>query len=403
MILRRPEWLDFAVGIAGFCLSVLSALALLSDKQYFSEEIAVSIALSFGLLIVLIAIFFRPKHSLQKIKLNDIEGVTTKLLDVAEEMIIVNPAHLNSLTESLLPAALELDISVSVVSDASLLMNIINLISETEEEKLFNSTIISGVSSNEFIICFIHRGRKKISVIFITSHTSYVFKLNDSVAVDIIASILKRENQELDGFIGLGKVASPRKMISVICDEQKRYLQNFQSLQRGYISFYGTEVQSVQAGWVESETFSTIDTLDLTVRPDRLLKRQRYNAANSEFINKGGHIRRVYMVRASDFENPTFRKDITDLYCMQKNIGVDIGLVFIDELQLHYRKDFIIYDNSIVLVEDQQASSDYTLGRSTAYFGVEDIMLHRGIFNAVWSGQETGRSPQERAMAELDG
>jgi len=401
MAFRKPEWLDTAVGIAGFLLSVISALALLSNKPYFSNEIAVIGALAFGLLIVLVAILFRPRHEFAKLSVSAARTTALKLLNNAEEVIVVNPYRSSELTEQLLPNAMEKNIPISVVADAAILHNIVSYVSEAEERKFFDTARISGASTEEFIICFVHNGRKKISVVFLAKKYAYLFSLTDSTLVSLVASILKRENQHIGGFIGLGAVASPRKIISVVHEEQQRYLRNFQTLQKGYISFYGTEVQSVQAGWVESGDFKSIDTLDITTRPDRLLQRQRYNAANKEFISNGGSIRRIYMARNSDLANKVFKKNLVELYTLQMDIGVKIGFVILDDLPQHYRKDFILYDDSIVLVEDQQASSDYTLGRSTAYFGEDELKQHRNDFDAMWSGKITGLKPTDYATQML--
>ena len=185
-------------------------------------------------------------------------------------------------------------------------------------------------------------------------------------------------------------------------NEQKKYLRNFQSLQNGFISFYGTEVQSVQAGWVEAGDFRTIDTLDMTTNPQRLLTRHRYNEANKKFIDTGGEIRRVYMIQKDKLIDKEFMKDLKNLYQQQVNIGVRIGLLSLDEITAHFRKDFIMYDDAIVLVEDQQANADYTLGRSTAYFSSKQIDQHRSDFESIWSGKVTGFKPDAYAQQTLN-
>lgn len=401
MSFRKPEWLDTGIGIIGFLLTLVSTLTLIIDEKYFSPRIAVISALVFGFLIFFVAILFRPKHSFANIENKDLKAISRKLLKNTNELIVVNPSKSRDVVENLLSDAVSKDVVVSVVGDAVLLHDLLSYISEKDERKFFDSARISGNSSNECILCFLKKQRSEIHVLFLSKVYSYQFKLVDKTAVGLVSGILKREAANIKGFIGLEGVANPRKIISVAQDEQKKYLRNFQSLQNGYISFYGTEVQSVQSGWVESGDFNAIDTLDMTTNPQRLLNRHRYNAANQKFINRGGRIRRVYMVQSNDLSNSDYKSHLKKLYTQQIEMGVEIGLLVIDEIPQHYRKDFIIYDDSIVLIEDQQANADYTLGRSTAYFGAQELQQHRNDFDKIWSGKITGFKPNEYATEVL--
>ncbi|MGB3455481.1 MAG: hypothetical protein WBG08_05170 [Litorimonas sp.] len=401
MTLRKPEWLDTALGFFGLILAVFSTLALLFDEEYFAREWAVAGALGLGLLVLAIAVLFRPRHSLKRLGPGEAALNIDRALKTTEELIILNPTHDVEMLTPVLKRALENDIPTSVIGDAVLLHGILDGLAVDSQRSFYDAARISGASSNELILCLVRKGRAAMTVFFLSAAGEYSFSLIDKSVVALIASLLKRETYEGTGYIGLSQTTNPREIIAMAREEQRKYLRNFQSLQKGYISFYGNEVQSVQAGWVEGGGFDTIDTLDMTTNPVRLLGRKRYNAANAQFIRDGGAIQRVYMVQAASLDDPDFSGALRDLYAQQTQMGVSIGLVVIDDLPVHYRKDFILYDDSIVLVEDQQASEDYVLGRSTAYFGAQEIGQHRSDFDDVWSGRLTGIRPVEFAERQL--
>jgi len=398
---KKPEWLDSALGVVGFILSVLSTIYLLNGKPWFSEEVAVFGSLGLGLMVVAVAFLFRPRHAFDALGKSDLAGVVRRLAEKSQEIIILNPTQSNDLVFEVLRSSVASKVPIAIVGDAALVTSIYSYLSDLVDQHFFDVVRVSGTSADECVLCSICNRRRTLVAIFFMGERAYRFRLTDVALVELIASILKRESGNVGGYIGLGQIAAPRTMISVAHDQQKLYLRNFRSLQSGWISFYGTEVQSVQAGWVESGEFRTIDTLDLTTNPSRLLERQRYNAANRAFIAKGGAIRRVYMVRRADLARKRFREDLARLRTMQHEMGVSLGLVLLDDLRQEYRKDFILYDDAIVLVEDQQASSDYTLGRSTAYFGHEAIAQHRADFDAVWSGKITGVTPAAFLLEQL--
>lgn len=401
MNFRKPEWLDTALGFFGLILAVFSILALFFDEQHFAQEWAVFGALGLGLLVVGIAVLFRPRHSFRRLGQGGAINKILPLIKSMEELIVVNPNGDTDILRQVLKAAVEQSIPTSVVGDAIMLHSVLEHVAKESERNFFDAARISGVSSNELILCMIQKNRSAITVFFLSTAGEYSFRLVDKAVVALIAGLLKRETYEGAGYIGLSEMTNPREIIAVARQEQHKYLRNFQSLQKGYISFYGNEVQSVQAGWVEGGGFSTIDTLDMTTNPARLLKRLRYNAANQAFINAGGVIKRVYMVEADRIDDKGFYQALKDLYKQQTAMGVSIGLVLLNDLPAQYRKDFILYDDSIVLVEDQQASDDYVLGRSTAYFGATEIRQHRRDFDNVWSGRLTGTEPTEFARTLL--
>ncbi|WP_411818087.1 hypothetical protein [Hyphococcus sp. DH-69] len=399
--MRDAAWLNTGLGVAAFALTVFSTLALLTDKPYFSNEIAIGGALAFGILIIIIAALYRPKHSLTEIKADRLMPFAEKAGARAEEIVIVNPQKSGDLIPWIIRDAVEKNVPVSVLGDAKLVHNLLSHVIHEMEGDLYQSTRILSAPSEECIVCYLNKGTSGIQALLMAREFNYLFRIRDSFVASLVLEILKKEKSLGEGSIGLTNVANPTKLISVVQEEQEKYLQNFQSLQKGYISFYGTEVQSVQSGWVESGDFKSIDTLDMTTNPKRLLERHRYNAANERFIKNGGRIRRVYMVRADDFANEEFLAPLRELYKQQINIGVEIGLLMLDDLPQRLRKDFILYDDAIVLVEDQQASADYKLGRSTAYFSSEAITQHRRDFDSVWQGQVTGRLPADTARELL--
>lgn len=401
MAFRKPEWLDTAVGIGGFVLSVYSVLALMPGASVVTGQIAILGAIALGMLVVLVAVVFRPRHSFHAVSRSKANQTFKKELQRAGEVVLLNPDASESELALVLEHTTAQKIPLSIVGDAAVLYAALETLVDGAHESWFRSVRVSGLSSNEFIACLADEKETRVTVVSITPKTGFVFRLRDKALVGAIMAIMKREAPELGGFISMEHVADPAQMIRVAREQQRKYLRVFNSLQEGRVSFFGTEVQIVQAGWVESGQFQRIDTLDMTMRPDRLLARHRYNAANKDFIAAGGRIRRCYMVRDRDLKDATFRSDLAQLCAQQRDIGVEIGLLVIDMLPEHLRKDFILYDDSVVLIEDQQASSDYALGRSTAYFGQTDINAYREEFDDVWTGRATGTPPADQVDALL--
>lgn len=178
--------------------------------------------------------------------------------------------------------------------------------------------------------------------------------------------------------------------MDIVNQEKERYLNNFKNLKSGYISFYGTEVQNIQSGWVENGNFKSIRTLDLTSNPGILLTRDRYIAANRKFTSSGGTIQRVYLIDKVRLNDDIFCKNLKAAVELQKDMGVNIGLQFLDNLIPREKQDFILYDNFASLVEEKQANSDYSFGKSTAYFSKDRIEEYVQMFNDIWNGKNIG-------------
>lgn len=102
------------------------------------------------------------------------------------------------------------------------------------------------------------------------------------------------------------------------------------------------------------------------------------------------------MIEAKKQHDHAFMRDLKELVALQRSIGVTLGLVIIDDLEPALRKDFILFDDAIVLVEERQANLDYSLGRSTAYFARTDVARYRVQFDHVWTAPMGGCTPAQR-------
>ena len=196
-----------------------------------------------------------------------------------------------------------------------------------------------------------------------------------------------------DSLLSIKEYASPHTVASVISAETDRYLSIFRTLKAGYVSFSGTEVLNVQSGWIEAGYFSKIETLDLTSDPSILLNRHRYNKANAEFIRNGGTINRIYMVERKNLRLKKFRDPLVKLINLQRDMGVTIGLQYLEDLDPELKQDFILYDSAIALVQETQANYDYTFGRSTAHFNQDIVDKYKDKYKKVVEVRHSGQSP----------
>lgn len=398
----KPSWLDTAIGVFALVVTIFSAVGL-TGTRLFHVDIILFFVIGFAVLIFAATFFFRPRHALQPIAVKNQARLFEKEAKDASEIIVINPKMSATNMETALKLGADTQKKLSVVGSAPEVMEMLEFFDEKVRQKYYPDVRISGFPSENTVFCFVSEKRNKITMFLIDDKESYRMSLWDKNIIELVLRIIKKEGFGRQDYIGMGDVTNPEIVIDTIRQQQTRYLEAFESMKSGHISFYGEEVQIVQSGWVEAGKFSTIDTLDLTVSPIRLLTRARYNDANRRFIkDQGGKIRRVYILDRATLENPDEAEAFKKLCDLQSEIGVEIGMIWVDQIPVPMRRDFIIYDDEIVLLEERQANFEYTLGKSTAYFSPKQIKLYRTQFDEVWSGKVTGVTPPKALQAYLN-
>jgi hypothetical protein len=110
-------------------------------------------------------------------------------------------------------------------------------------------------------------------------------------------------------------------------------------------------------------------------------------------------VRRVYIVERARLNHHGFFGTLTTLVNKQRDMGVEVGLQILDSLPESCRQDFILFNQTVVLVEERQANSDYTLAKSTAYFRRDAIRKYKELFDTVWKGRASGTNPVDFARS----
>lgn len=106
--------------------------------------------------------------------------------------------------------------------------------------------------------------------------------------------------------------------------------------------------------------------------------------------------KRVYLIDRERLKDAGFREPLVAAIKLQTEIGVSVGVQFISELKSEQKQDFILYDDFVVLVEEKQANSDYSFGKSTAYFSKNKLDYYSDLFDSVWSGYIGSGDPRTR-------
>ncbi len=395
--LQKPFWMDSAIGVVGLMLTVVSTLGLIG-VEFFSVDAVAYIALGIGLFILTLAVVFRPRHSLKQLSRVAVPSVIESLKPSAQELLIVNPSGLDDLSGDLLELVQTRDIDVSIIGSAPEIQEVVGALEATKRSGLFEGVRITGFPGDQTILCFVRKSRKALTLLVIVEEKCFRVKIRDEIVVELLVRMLKKEAQNSPKHIRLTEAASPKAVLDTLNNQQRRYLESFDMLRSGSVSFYGEEVKIIQSGWVESGEFHCIHTLDITTSPRLLMRRKRYLQANKGFLaTEGREIRRVFMLQTATLDENEERAALNELITMQAGFGVQVGVLLIEELPVDLRRDFILYDDKIVLVEERQANLEYTLGKSTAYFSKGIIERYRATFERVWSGEITGARPDERA------
>jgi hypothetical protein len=392
MQFRKPEWLDSAVGVAGL---ILSMLALLVGSNLSARGAAYG-ALSFSVFIILVSVIFRPRHSFKTIPAEDRAAFLETAARSAEEIIVVNPGGRDFDFGNYVGHALDESVRISVIGCAPAIQELIKLLEGSLQERFLKAVYLSESLSDEPVICVASRDHRRLIIMVLSERETLAFQLWDPPLVKVVLNLVRREHHPHRSFARLDDASDGRKLLDAFDTEQRKYLRNFETLRQGYVTYYGTDVQQLQSKLVESGLFKRIDTLDITTSPSLLLLRKRYLEANGAYIEKGGIVRRVYMIEEPKQRDAQFMADLGRLVTLQRAMGVALGLVLIEDLEPSLRKDFILFDDALALVEDRQANLDYTLAQSTAYFDRTSLSRYREHFNSVWDRPIRGWTPSER-------
>lgn len=388
--INKPLWLDTILSLLGLIISIVSVFNIIGFVTNLSTINFINyLNLLLGLFIIVI-IQLKRRNSTQftKIKSSNISSFISKIDKSYNNIIIQNPdIEINKFNE-IIDYFIQNRLKISVIGEANHLESIFDILAKKQIfSKNFN---VNSSSHLDYMSLFLYNDNKKRLLILLFGEDKDALFLNirnSNLSFELIRII---ENEDLHNLnsINLNSISKPKNFLKIINKEKQKYITNFANLKSGYISFYGTEVLNVQSGWLEEGNYKLIQTLDLTIDPSILLTRHRYNKANQEFIAKGGIIKRVYLVPKSRLEKDVFFKEnLINAVNLQRKIGVTIGLQFIDDLEPDEKQDFILYDNFAVLIEEKQANSDYTFGKSTAYFEKGKIKLYNNLFNKVWEGK----------------
>jgi hypothetical protein len=255
---------------------------------------------------------------------------------------------------------------------------------------------LSESISEDPVICIASKNHQSLIIMCFSERETLAFQLRDPSLVSMVLGLIRREHLPDRGYARLDHASDGRKLLDAFDAEQKRYLCNFETLRHGYVVYFGTDVQQLQCKLVESCRFKNIDTLDITTSPSLLLLRKRYLEANTAYVRQGGVVRRVFMIEESKQSDPQFMSDLSRLIVLERSMGITVGLVLINDLEPSLRRDFILFDDALVLVEDRQANLDYTLAQSTAYFDKVSLSRFREHFKFVWDRPIGGLTPSER-------
>lgn len=187
------------------------------------------------------------------------------------------------------------------------------------------------------------------------------------------------------------------EFFSVVHNELEDYfLQHLRELADGYIRFTAAEIPGAYLLLYRALTSSNVHpkcvlATDLTKNPGILLTRHEYLAANRRLIDAHGSICRVFICQLDDLADKVFASDLLELVRRHKKIGVSCGLAIREHLRPQQAVDFIVFGNGAVIVEEEQADSAYTSGRSTIYFKRVDTWS--STFNDLWDDNETSAAP----------
>lgn len=403
--MTENKWFDKSLTIIGLILAVISTFNLTgylkSDLDWGKFMSLVSLLLGISIIILII---YKNKNetTIAKIDANKLYDSICKEMEsygANSKAVFLNPNKSFGEFEVLYNKLLANDFAISTIGRSDNLMSILSILNEKNFNFLSRNSIVVNYLQESFIFIMIKDDYSKMSVFLESERSNFLLKISKKKIVQAVSDTILKIDKVNDTGINLKITNQPDKYLKLITEQKQKFENSFSSLRTGHISFYGTEVQNLQTSWLIEGNFKKIRTLDLTTDPGLLLTRGQYLKANRQFINSGGIIERVFIISKGMLDDPDFKSNLKSAIDLQKNMGVSIGLSFIEELSTDQKQDFILYDDYAVLVEEKQANSDYSFGKSSAYFNQSKIKEYEAIFDQVW--KKNGVSPVENLNAFL--
>lgn len=164
-------------------------------------------------------------------------------------------------------------------------------------------------------------------------------------------------------------------------------VSDYRGIADGYLSIHGTEVPRISVLLIDAliETESQphrILAVDRTTNPSLLTQRREYLDANCRFIEAGGRIDRLFVVKREHLIDRDFARDLLALVNHHRQLGVICGLAVREHLRPQETVDTVIFAHAAVLIEEEQGDAAYTQGRSTVLF--KGTGTHIGHFTRAW-------------------
>lgn len=385
-------------------LSVIATFNLTGviKKQFDITALLSMVSLLLGIAIIVIIIYKNRTEtkvvSIPKNKFYDFIADEITQFNDHSKALFFNPSKSFSQLEPTFNLLAEKEFKISLIGASDTFLNILSSLSIEKFTTIKDYSYVTNFSQDVFTIVLLSDDSKKMSILLNSDSSSFLFRLSKkNLILAIRDTILKIDSINEYG-INLHNTTNPAKLLQLINAERTKYVSNFTSLKSGHISFYGTEVLAIQAGWLQFGNFKKIRTLDITSDPGLLLTRYKYIEANREFVRNNGIIQRVFLIERGRLKDDVFKVNLKANVELQREIGVILGLYFIDDLKPAQKQDFIIYDDYSVLVEERQANSDYSFGKSTAYFNKSKVDEYEVIFNEVWDDR---RRPAIQILNEV--
>ncbi|GAA2409649.1 hypothetical protein GCM10010433_05500 [Streptomyces pulveraceus] len=164
-------------------------------------------------------------------------------------------------------------------------------------------------------------------------------------------------------------------------------VSDYRGIADGYLSVYGTEVPRISVllinALIETEIQpQRILAVDRTTNPSLLTRRREYLDANRRFIEAGGRIDRLFVVKREHLIDRSFAHDLLTLITHHQRLGVICGLAVREHLRPQETVDSVVFAKAAVLIEEEQGDVTYSQGRSTVLFKGTDT--HAGHFAHAW-------------------
>ena len=388
--MKKPQWFDSLLTIIGLVLSVIATFNLtgIVNSSFNSSKVLSIISLLLGVCIVII-ILYKNKTETKVInipKANFFDYISEEISNFNEgsKAYFFNPSKSFNQLEPTFNILAEKDFKISLVGASDTFLNMLSSLSVEKFSSIQDYSYVTNFSQDIFTIVLLNDDSKKMSILLASETNSFLFRLTKKNLIVAIRDTILKVDSINDYGIQLNNTSDPAKLLKLINSERTKYISNFTSLKAGHISFFGTEVLAIQSGWLQFSNFKTIRTLDITSDPGILLTRYKYIEVNKEFIKNKGVIQRVFLIEKSKLNDEVYRSNLKANIELQREIGVTLGIYYIDDLAPNQKQDFILYDSYSVLVEERQANSDYSFGKSTAYFSKSKISEYETIFDEVW-------------------